>query len=278
MQRVEVEKRDEEDDNDEASAADESGEEEVDEIEEDTPLDTRRPTEDSDESDVDVDMPDTGSPTRMDDSDSPDSDVAAHKPSHTLYPLLRREGDPALKLPALALQPRHRPSNDSSKESSSIYPDLRSISGTGEAPSSSSYSSGTTPSGSSTPRQRTALPSIASVVVNPPPSSGSDLTSRIGRIGLRDSPSGSNSLLSSSSPAIPMARGVKPRVSNEERLRHAALIRALLVHINTEYVKKYGVPSQQRSTYPHKGMERSKTPMEDVMELDSPVGSVASAA
>jgi hypothetical protein len=275
MQRME---RPEQDDNVEASDEDESGEEEVSEIDEDTPVDTLRPAEDSNESDVDVDMPDTGSPTRMDDSDSPDSDVGAHKPSHTLYPLLHREGDPDLKLPALTLKPKHRPSNDSSKGSSSIYPDLRSISGMDTAPSSSSYSSGTAPSDSSTPRQRTTLPPIASVVVSPPPSLGSDLTSRIGRIGLRDSPSGANSLLSSSGPATPMARGAKPRVSNEERLRHAALIRALLVHINTEYVRKYGVPSQQRSTYPHKGMERSKTPMEDAMELDSPVGSVASAA
>src|SRR5258708_6354282 len=32
---------------------------------------------------------------------SPDSEVAAHQPNHSLYPLLRIMGDPALKLPAL---------------------------------------------------------------------------------------------------------------------------------------------------------------------------------
>jgi len=52
----------------------------------------------------------------------------------------------------------------------------------------------------------------------------------------------------------------------------------LLVHINTEYVKKYGVPGQRKPTYPHEGAKRNRTPIEDTMELDSPIGSVASAA
>lgn len=246
------------------SSEDSDGEtEDVDEIDEDddddTPVDTRR-TSDGSESDEDVDMaekrsrqasPETLS-VPMDDSDSPDSDVGAHKPTHTLYPLLHREGDPALKLPALAL-PRKATATAPSDSSASIYPDLGSISSVGKSRTSSAYSSGTS-SDISTPQRRTSLPPIASVVISPPPSTpGSDLTSRIRRIGIHDS--------------VPAAR---PRVSNEERVKHAALIRALLVHINTEYVKKYGVPGQ-RGLAARGGVQRSRTPIEDAMDLDSPV-------
>jgi hypothetical protein len=265
MQQPEAEKRAQQDGISEASDEAESGEDEVDE---DTPVDTRRPSvEDSDGSDVD--MQDSSSPpARNDDSDSPDSDAAVHKPGHTLYPLLRREGDPALKLPALALQPRHRPSSsDSPRELSSIYPDLGSI-GMARAPSSPSHSSGTSLNDPNTPQRRTILPSIASVVTSPPSSAGSDLTTGIGKIGLQDPPRAAISLPPST------AHGAKSSVSDGERLRHASLIRALLVHINTEYVRKYGVPGQPRPA----SMERSRTPMEDAMDLDSPVESISSAA
>jgi hypothetical protein len=69
---------------------------------------------------------------------------------------------------------------------------------------------------------------------------------------------------------------LKPKVPYTERIKHASLIRALLIQINTEYVKKYGV-----SGFGHPrqyAAPRSRTPLEDAMELDSPVGHVQSAA
>lgn len=274
MQQVEAEQRAAVESIIKANEADELEEEEVDEIEEDedTPVDGRRESEQSDdESDDDVDMKSRqASPESvtlsMDGNDSPDSDVGAHKPNHTLYPLLHREGDPALKLPALALPSRSRPATTG--ESSSIYPDLRSISGMDKARSTSSYSSGTSNSDISTPQRRTSLPSIASVVVKSPSTPGSDITSRLRGTEIHDSPIDGPSSLPS----------VKSRASNEDRLRHAALIRALLVHINTEYVKKHGVPGQHRLASSHKGMLRSRTPIEEAMELDSPVEAAAISA
>ncbi|KIM33891.1 hypothetical protein M408DRAFT_87028 [Serendipita vermifera MAFF 305830] len=286
MQQIEAQKRAAVVESPEASDNDEL--EEEDELDDDvsTPVDGRRSSEHSEEeeeSDEDVDMVERrsrhASPERlqvpMEDSDSPDSDVGAHKPSHTLYPLLHREGDPALKLPALALpsRSRHVPSTESS---SSVYPDLGSILNMDKARSPpSSQSSSTSASDVSTPQRRTSLPPITSVVVSPPSSTGTDLTPRIRRIGIHDSPreDGASSL--------PPTKGAAARVSNEERLRHAALIRALLVHINTEYVKKHGVPEQQRQSLAplyNKIAQRSRTPIEDAMELDSPVEATAISA
>jgi len=199
---------------------------------------------------------------RMSDSDSPDSDAGVHKPGHSLYPLLRQQGDPALKLPALALPSRRQSSTisaESPRSSSSIYPDLAPLRGV------TSTSPDTAPS---TPSQhRTTLPPIASVVVTAPVTPSFDLSIGVRNIGLNE---GARSMEPTS------AYGLKPKVPYEERIKHASFIRALLVQINTEYVMKYGA-SGFGPPRPY-AAPRSRTPLEDAMELDSPVGHVQSAA
>jgi hypothetical protein len=195
--------------------------------------------------------------SRMSDSDSPDSDAGVHKPGHTLYPLLHQKGDPSLKLPALTLPSRRQSSTtvvESPRSSSSIYPTLASL---------TSASPATAPS---TPSQRrTTLPPIASVVVTAPVTPSSELSIGVRNIGLSE---GARSMEPTS------AYRLKPKVPYAERIRHASLIKALLIQINTEYVKKYGVSGPPRQY----AAPRSRTPLEDAMELDSPVGHVRSAA
>lgn len=204
------------------------------------------------------------------DSDSPDSETGVHKPSHALYSLVHQEGDPALKLPALTL-----PSKKVSEPTpSSIYPSFDAPPRTASSSSSSSSASSATsddssssslyPSLGSVPSSRTKLPSIASVVVASPPSTpGSDLASRVSDIGIKDSPQSTDGSL----PATPTnntAGSSRPKVSYDERVRHAAFIRALLVHINTDYVRRFGTEGLQPKT-----VERSRTPFEDAMEVDA---------
>ncbi|CAG8624661.1 17638_t:CDS:2, partial [Acaulospora colombiana] len=220
------------------------------------------------------------SPEEIDeDSDSQESaDGSIHQPGHSLYPLLKQEGDPRLKLPALALSNKHHHHAhhpNLAAAAPSIYPKLTPVrrwsqdsqsSSEGRSSSSLSRNMGDISLTSPPNGRQTTLPPLTAVVVSSPPSSPrSDLSSELGS----------------------RAFG---RISHEERLRHATLIRSLLLYINTEYVKKYGVtgdglqapalpqaPSLSALHPPH-GYQRSRTPIEDRMELDSPVGYVPSAA
>ena len=179
-----------------------------------------------------------------------DVELAAHKPGHSLYPLLHIEGDPALKLPALdfkgdskspalppitATVPISLHSSQSKKTSeapgtSSLYAEL-SVSSLGRmqdralTPSASPASSGSSmsprrPSMSSassssppaTSRANVVLPSLASVILDTPPR-GED-----------------KSLTAAAAP------GAAEDISMEERVRHAALVRNLIIYVNMTYL------------------------------------------
>ncbi|PVG01999.1 hypothetical protein CPB86DRAFT_811903 [Serendipita vermifera] len=279
-----------------AEEPDEEQEEEVDELEDDeitTPTTLKREPLATEDEEADISMEDKGyprasspaademSPEEIEgDSDSQESDGSIHQPGHSLYPLLKQEGDPRLKLPALALSNKHyhhhhhhHPLHPNlATAAPSIYPKLTPVrrwsqdsQSSSEDRSSSSLSRNMGDISLTTPpngRQMTLPPLNAVVVSSPPSSPPSDLSSELGS----------------------RAYG---RISHEERLRHATLIRSLLLYINTEYVKKYGVtgdglqapaPSQASSLHAPLGYQRSRTPIEDRMELDSPVGYVPSAA
>ncbi|KAG8791805.1 hypothetical protein FRC17_008709 [Serendipita sp. 399] len=197
-------------------------------------------------------------------SDS-DSDGALHKPSDPLYPLVRMSGDPSLKLPAL-LSPSKKPhlaallsddiSSSSSPPSSSstLYPDLKSLHSVTTRPRHESVdntSATTTPS-----TERTALPPIASVVVPDSPSTSSSELNR---------EFGSDVSSSTSSSSVHLRQ--RPKISYEERVQHAALIRALLIHINTVYVKRFG--ADNGSSRSERRIARSWTPFGDEMEVDA---------
>ena len=227
------------------------------------------------------------------DSDSPDSDTSGmHRPSHTLYSLVHQQGDPSLKLPALSLPSKTSvyPSFEDEDATPSPPPPVRASSAASDdssvvppSESGSIYPSFSVPSASSSSSSRTTLPSIASVVVASPPRTpgGSDLTSRIREIGIKDSPQstdGSSSLPTSPSPnnantlSTNNATLLRSKVTYDERVRHAAFIRALLVHINTEYVRKFGTAAAGASgqeQQAQKETERSRTPFEDAMEVDA---------
>ncbi|KAG9053319.1 hypothetical protein FS842_008345 [Serendipita sp. 407] len=224
--------------------------------------------------------------------ESTDSDVALHKPSDTLYPLLRRTGDPSLTLPAL-LSPSKKPSvaallssdeapstsTTTTTSSSSLYPDLKGLLQTDpiskRAPSvdtaSSIVSSPSSSSSRLTTTNRTALPPIASVVVSGRASTpGSDYSRESHEYGSDVASSGASSIVGSSSSTSAQSRH-RPRISYEERVQHAALIRALLIHINTEYVKKFGTEDAVSSSSSHseRGIARSQSPLGDEMEVDA---------
>jgi hypothetical protein len=285
-----------------AKAPEDSDEEEDDDgMEEDTSR-TEREGSPSSESVVSVQMADKA------DSDSPDSDESVHRPGHALYTLLHQEGDPALKLPALSLPAKIAaaqaqsstmlPSSPTSTSApdDSLYPDLSSL-------ASKATASSPLPS----------LSSLTQVVVSPPSTPGSDLSSGVRKIGLSESPRPAPASTGYSLyPSLPTAAAAasasgqtekaRPKVSFDDRLRHAALIRSILVYINTEYVKKLSPSnsnasaySSSYSSYSHSNYSSDsreytprgrqtplspRTPLQDAMELDSPIisNSVSSAA
>jgi len=184
--------------------------------------------------------------TVEEDSESPsDPELAAHKPSDSLYPLLHIEGDPALKLPALDFKGDSKSpalpsitatvpisslrSSQSTKSSdassvSSLYADLSSLHkiqdralSPSTSPSSSSssmslrrpsISSVSSSSPSVTSRNNVVLPSLASVILDTPPRTDEKLLST--------------------------APG---EISMEERVRHAALVRNLIIYVNLTYLR-----------------------------------------
>jgi hypothetical protein len=189
-----------------------------------------------------------------------DPELAAHKPGHSLYPLLHIEGDPALKLPALdfkgeskspALPPitatipmsslRSSASTKSSEAPtvSSLYADLSSATNVPASTSSSSLnkiqdralspsassassassmsprrpsiSSVSSSSPSATSRNNVVLPSLASVILNTPPRA-EEMTLAAAPVSVEE-------------------------ISMEERARHAALVRNLIIYVNLTYLK-----------------------------------------
>jgi hypothetical protein len=232
------------------------------------------------------------------DSDSQESEGSTHQPGHSLYPLLKQEGDPRLKLPALAITNKyHHHHHIAAPNSMPMYPKLTPVrrwsqdsQSSSEGRSSSSLSRNMGDISLTTPPngKQMTLPPLTSVVVSSPPSSPrSDLSQT-----LRDSELGMSPRYNHFNPILKLSsvsRRPFGRISHEERLRHATLIRSLMLYINTEYVKKYGVTGEGLDSRPATsssslsalhthGYQRSRTPIEDRMELDSPVGYVPSAA
>ena len=185
-----------------------------------------------------------------------DPELAAHKPGHSLYPLLHIEGDPALKLPAL----------DFKGESKS--PALPSIAAT--VPISSLRSSASTKSGESSSVSslyadlssalNVSAPSLNTIqdrALSPSASSASSASSMSPhRPSLSSVPSSSPSATSSHTGVLPSLASVlldtpprpedKPlapasvsveEISIEERARHAALVRNLIIYVNLTFMK-----------------------------------------
>jgi hypothetical protein len=197
------------------------------------------------------------------DAESPagasDPELAAHKPGHSLYPLLHIEGDPALKLPALdfkgdtkspalpsiaATVPMSSLRSSASAKSgeassvSSLYADLSSAtnapalsssslnkiqdralspsassasSASSMSPRRTSLSSVSSSSPSATSRNNVILPSLASVILDTPP-------------------------LAEEKPLAAAPVSVE-EISMEERARHVALVRNLIIYVNLTYMK-----------------------------------------
>ena len=187
-----------------------------------------------------------------------DTELAAHKPGHSLYPLLHIEGDPALKLPALdfkgesktptlpsitatvpmsSLRSSASAKSDEASSVSSLYADLTSASNVpmlssslhkiqdralSPSASSASSASSTSPrrpsissvassSPSTTSRNNAVLPSLASVILDTPPRA-------------------------EEKPLAAAPVSVED-ISMEERARHVALVRNLIIYVNLTYLK-----------------------------------------
>jgi hypothetical protein len=217
-----------------------------------------------------------------------DPELSAHRPNHSLYPLLRIEGDPALKLPALEFKGETKSpplpsiaatvpisslrSSASTKSGEvpsvgSLYAGLssavamsasssfhkiqdraltRSVSPSSSGPSTSprrpSISSVSSSSPSATGKNNVVLPSLASVILDTPP-----LTEE---------------------KSLGSAPASTEEISMEDRARHAALIRNLIIYVNLTYLTNQETLKQgavATSENDGEGME---------VDEDSEVGSV----
>lgn len=179
-------------------------------------------------------------------STTPDSVASVHKPGHSLYPLLHEEGDPKFKLPALALGHHHH--HHHPHQNGGLYADLtRALPSAGyrfdmsSTRSTSAMTEGTEVSSSAastataTPRSRSPPP------LSPPTSPSPRSSSRVVLPSLA-------SVIAETTPApssIP-ASTAKSKVPEEERKRHALLIRNLLIFVNLEYMKQFGADAVAR--------------------------------
>ena len=180
-----------------------------------------------------------------------DVELAVHKPSHSLYPLLHIEGDPALKLPALdfngdskspalppitATVPISLRSSQTTKTSeapsvSSLYADLSASSLSKIQDRALSPSVSPTSSGSSMSPRR---PSVSSASSSPPPTTANRdnvVLPSLASVILDTPPRAAEKPLSSAAPVA------VEEISMEERVRHAALIRNLLIYVNMTYLR-----------------------------------------
>ena len=195
-----------------------------------------------------------------------DSELAAHKPGHSLYPLLHIEGDPALKLPALDFKGESKSpalpsiaatvpisslrSSASTKSSelpsvSSLYADLSSAANVSSSSSSSSLN---------TIQDRALSPSASASASASSASSASSMSPRRPSISSMSSSSPTavnrnNAVLPSlasvildtppraeDKPLAPASVSVE-EISMEERARHATLVRNLIIYVNLTYLK-----------------------------------------
>ena len=193
-------------------------------------------------------------------AESPDAGLAAHKPTHSLYPLLHIEGDPALKLPALdfkgdkgdskspalpsitATVPisslRSSQSTKSSEASSvsSLYADLSASSSLNQIQDRAlTRSASPTSSGSSmSPRRRPSVSSVSSA--SPPASNRNNVVLPSLASIILDTPPHTEEKLPAAPPAPAPVVSVE-EISMEERVRHAALVRNLIIYVNLTYLR-----------------------------------------
>ena len=190
--------------------------------------------------------------------DASDPELAAHKPGDSLYPLLHIEGDPALKLPALDFKGESKspalPSITATVPMSSLRSSATTNTKSNETPSVSSLyadlSSATNPPASSLHKiqDRALSPSVSSA------SSGASMSPRrpsLSSVSSSSPPSSSrnNVMLPSLASVIlntPPRAEEKPlaaapvsveEISMEERARHAALVRNLMIYVNLTYLR-----------------------------------------
>ena len=191
-----------------------------------------------------------------------DPELAAHKPGHSLYPLLHIEGDPALKLPALDFKGESKSpalpsiaatvpisslrSSASTKSSeppsvSSLYADLSSAANVSASasslnniqeraisPSASASASSASSASSMSPRR----PSISSVSSSSPTamSRNNAVLPSLASVILDTPPRAEDK------PLAPAPVSVD-EISMEERARHATLVRNLIIYVNLTYLK-----------------------------------------
>ncbi len=224
-----------------------------------------------------------------------DPELAAHKPGHSLYPLLHIEGDPALKLPALDFKGESKSpdlpsiattvpisslrSSASTKSSeppsvSSLYADLSSAANVSASASSlnniqdralspSASASASASSASSASSMSPRRPSLSSVSSSSPTamSRNNAVLPSLASVILDTPPRAEDKPLAPASVSV-------EEISMEERARHATLVRNLIIYVNLTYLKN------------QEALERAADAKDDIigegMEIDEDGGEVRS--